>query len=122
MIDHTYETTATAAYWNGESGYLLTDCGERLDLHSTRLNNFGFIARTLRESADWPDKYPTLTTWFEDNMAEVVGTKRAPRAKQISCRRHTHLPGWLENAGSDWFRLIAVGRANLRSRLMRPFS
>jgi cold shock CspA family protein len=42
MIDEDYETTATVATWNGRSGYLLTDCGERIPLHSAKLHAYGF--------------------------------------------------------------------------------
>jgi hypothetical protein len=90
------------------------------------------IARTLRESADWPDKYPMLTTWFEDNMAEVVGTKRAPRAKQIAAllagplqarrRRWAELAAWTalslkHQAGdTDWQSFAVLARELLGTR------
>jgi cold shock CspA family protein len=42
MIDEDYEATGTVAAWNGKSGYLLTDCGERIPLTTKRLHGYGF--------------------------------------------------------------------------------
>ncbi len=53
------------------------------DVESARLSP-GAISKTLRESADWADEIATLDTWFEDDVAKVIGPKRSARAKQLA--------------------------------------
>jgi hypothetical protein len=90
------------------------------------------IAKTLRESDGWPDAHPTLTTWFEDNVAKVIGTKRAPRAKQMAAlladplqarrRRWAELAAWtalsLKHQGGDtgWQGFAVLARELLGKR------
>lgn len=61
------------------------------------------MSKTLRQSADWLEEHPTLETWFEDDVAKTVGTKRAPRAKQIAVL----LAGPLQARRRRWAELAA---------------
>jgi hypothetical protein len=75
------------------------------------------IVKTLRESADWSDAHPTLSTWFEGHVAKQIGTRRAPRAKQMAAllagpmqarrRRWAELTAWMalslkHQGDADW--------------------
>ena len=74
------------------------------------------ITRTLRNSADWPDDYPTLETWFEDNVTKVVGTKRGQRKKQIDVL----LAGPLRSRQHRWAELIAWTALGLKHQPGTP--
>jgi hypothetical protein len=90
------------------------------------------VAQTLRQSADWLEEYPTLETWFEENVAKGIGTKRAPRAKQMafllagplhaSRRRCAELAAWmalsLKHRGhpGDWQGFAILARELLGDR------
>ncbi len=70
------------------------------------------VSKTLRQSADWLEDHPTLETWFEDNVAKFVGTKRAPRAKQIA----VILAGPLQARRRRWAELAAWTALSLKHR------
>ncbi len=70
------------------------------------------VAETLRQSADWLEEYPTLETWFEDNVGKGIGTKRAPRAKQVAYL----LAGPLHARRRRWAELAAWMALTLKHR------
>lgn len=90
------------------------------------------VTKTLRQSADWLEDYPTLQTWFEDNVAKSIGTKRAPRAKQMGVllagplqarrRRWAELAAWTalslkhQHGSGDWQAFAILARELLGSR------
>ena len=82
------------------------------------------IATTLGHSGDWLHAHPTLATWFEDNVTKLIGSKRAPRAKQMAAlfagplqarrRRWAELAAWMalslkHQGNADWqgFAILA---------------
>ena len=90
------------------------------------------VAKILRSSADWLEDYPTLQTWFEDNVAKSIGTKRAPRAKQMGVllagplqarrRRWAELAAWTalslkhQYGSDDWQGFAILARELLGTR------
>jgi hypothetical protein len=70
------------------------------------------VTKTLRESADWLEQNPTLETWFEDNVAKAIGTRRAPRAKQLAVL----LSGPLQARRGRWAELAAWTALSLKHR------
>lgn len=70
------------------------------------------MTRTLRRSADWQEDNPTLDSWFENNVAEVIGSKRAPRAKQVAAL----LAGPLQANRRRWAELAAWTALSLKHR------
>ena len=85
----------------------------------------GAINKTLRESADWPDEIASLESWFEDDVAKAIGTKRSARGKQMAVllagplqarrRRWAELAAWMalslkhQQTSADWqgFAIVA---------------
>ena len=79
------------------------------DVDASRLATAA-VNKTLRQSADWLEDHPTLETWFEDNVGKIIGTKRAPRAKQIAVL----LAGPLQTRRRRWAELAAWMALSLR--------
>jgi hypothetical protein len=61
------------------------------------------VAETMRDSAGWADEHTIVATWFEDDVSKVLGTKRAPRAKQMA----TLLAGPLQSRRRRWAEVVA---------------
>lgn len=92
----------------------------------------GAVNKTLRESADWPDEIPSLDSWFEDDVAKAIGTKRSARGKQMAVllagplqarrRRWAELAAWMalslkhKQASADWQGFAIVARELLGVR------
>lgn len=70
------------------------------------------VTKTLRQSADWLEDHPTLETWFEDNVAKAIATRRAPRAKQMAVL----LAGPLQARRHRWAELAAWTALSLKHR------
>ena len=70
------------------------------------------VTKTLRQSANWQDNHPTLDSWFENNGAELIGSKRAPRAKQVAVL----LAGPLQANRRRWAELAAWAALSLKHR------
>lgn len=68
------------------------------------------IEMTLRESSDWLAAHPMLATWFEDNVAKLIGSKRAPRARQMAAL----LTGPLQARRRRWAELAAWTALSLK--------
>ena len=104
---------------------------DRKQLSKTAIN------RALRESANWPDDYPALETWFEDNITKTVGTKPGQRKKQINVllagplqsrrRRYAEMIAWTalwlkhQPDNSDWQSFAIVARELLGERSLKEF-
>jgi hypothetical protein len=90
------------------------------------------VAKTLHQSADWQENHPTLDSWFENNVAKSIGSKRAPRAKQVAVllagplqgnrRRWAELAAWTalslkhHRQPGDWQSFTIVARELLGTR------
>jgi hypothetical protein len=90
------------------------------------------VSKTLRESADWPADIPSLDSWFEDDVAKAIGTKRSARAKQMEVlltgplqarrRRWAELAAWMalsfkhQQGSADWQGFAIVARELLGAR------
>lgn len=61
------------------------------------------VAETMRDSAGWVEEHPTVASWFEDDVGKLLGTKRAPRAKQMA----TLLAGPLQYRRHRWAEIAA---------------
>jgi hypothetical protein len=105
------------------------------DIDPARLSQ-AEINKTLRESGDWPDEIASLDSWFEDDVAKAIGTKRVERGKQMAVllagplqarrRRWAELTAWMALslkhqqehplAGADWQSFAIVARELLGSR------
>lgn len=70
------------------------------------------VTRTLRDSVHWRDEHPTLTTWFEDNVEGIIGTKRAPKARQMAAL----LAGPLQSRRRRWAEIVAWTAVSLQHR------
>jgi hypothetical protein len=84
------------------------------------------VAKTLHQSVGWQD------SWFENNVAKSVGSKRAPRAKQLAVllagplqanrRRWAELAAWTalslkhHRQPGDWQSFAIVARELLGTR------
>jgi hypothetical protein len=90
------------------------------------------VTKTLRQSANFQDDHSTLDSWFENNVAKVIGGKRTPRAKQLAVllagplqanrRRWAELAAWTalslkhRRAAGDWQSFAIVARELLGTR------
>ena len=90
------------------------------------------VTKTLRLSANFQDDHSTLDSWFENNVAKVIGGKRAPRANQVAVllagplqanrRRWAELAAWTalslkhRRAPGDWQSFAIVARELLGTR------
>ena len=70
------------------------------------------VTRTLSQSANWQEDYPTLESWFENNVAKVIGRKRAPHARQVAVL----LAGTLQANRRRWAELAAWTALSLKHR------
>jgi hypothetical protein len=61
------------------------------------------IAETCADSGNWLMEHPTLATWFEPNLAPVVGAKRGSTKKRIAVL----LAGPLHSRRQRWAELCA---------------
>lgn len=70
------------------------------------------VTKTLRQSANWQDDHPTLGSWFENNVAKMIGGKRASRTKQMAVL----LAGPLQTNRRRWAELVACSAMELKHR------
>lgn len=90
------------------------------------------VTKVLSQSAGWPEHYPMMNTWFEGNVAKLIGTKRLARAKRIDVllagplqarrRRWAELAAWMalslkhQHTSGDWQGFAILARELLGTR------
>jgi yecA family protein len=74
------------------------------------------LGRLINSSADWPDDYDLLQSWFEDSAAvrDILINAITPRSREAALWRH------LETRREWWARLIAKTAAMLKTGADEP--
>lgn len=70
------------------------------------------VAETMRDSADWAEEHPMVASWFEPDLGEALGSRRAPRDKQ----RAVLLLGSLQSHRRRWAEIAAWTSLGLKYR------